>query len=401
MKKVTHIAWNDIRIEFSDRSALVFFLILPLVFTSALGTALNNGNSGGGDNRVPVALVDADGSTLSQQLATTLSASTVIRTITATAAEGEELLADESVAAVLTVPAGFAEGLRGGQQVALRLRSAPNDTQTLLVNEEVRAAASRLGNAATAALASVAEAEKVRPFASAAAREAYFQQGREMASAILAQVPAAIETTQAATTNPQTAEGFEQSSPGQLVTWVLIALIGAAEVFVNERLGGTLRRLVVMPMRKATILIGKITGRLTLGLIQMALLIGFGAFALGVNWGRSPLALVLVIVSFGLSAVAPGVLLATFAKTRSQAAGLTVLFSMLTAALGGAWWPMEITPPAYQTAVKVLPTTWAMRGLTDVIVRGTDVSGVLPEVAMLLGFAAVFLGVGIWRFRYE
>ncbi len=401
MKKILHIAWNDIKIEFSDRSTLVFFLILPLVFTSVLGTALNGGNSSGGDNRVPVALVDADGTALSQRLVTVLSASTVVRAIPATTAKGDELLAEESVAAVLTVPAGFAAGLLGGQQVAIRLRSAPNDTQALLVSEEVRAATAQLGNAITVALVSVAEAEKVRPFANTAARDAYLEQGLALASEILAQPPARIETTRAPETNPQTAEGNEQSSPGQLVTWVLITLIGAAEVFVNERLGGTLRRLVVMPIRKATILIGKITGRMALGLIQMALLIGFGAFALGVNWGRSPLALVLVLVSFGLSAVALGVLLATFAKTRSQAAGLTVLFSMLTAALGGAWWPMEVTPPAYQAAVKVLPTTWAMRSLTDVIVRGVGVSGVLTEVVVLLGFAAVFLTVGIWRFRYE
>jgi len=99
--------------------------------------------------------------------------------------------------------------------------------------------------------------------------------------------------------------------------------------------------------------------------------------------------------------VAFGVLLGTLAKTSSQANWLAISTGMLMAALGGAWWPMEITPKLYQQVVKVLPTTWAMSGFTDVVVRGQGVSSILPEVGILLAFAAVFFAVGIWRLRYE
>jgi ABC-2 type transport system permease protein len=77
------------------------------------------------------------------------------------------------------------------------------------------------------------------------------------------------------------------------------------------------------------------------------------------------------------------------------------MFSMILAALGGAWWPLEITPAVYQATVKVLPTTWAMTGLTDVIVRGKGVVDILPAAGILLGFAVVFFLIGIWRLRYE
>jgi ABC-2 type transport system permease protein len=62
---------------------------------------------------------------------------------------------------------------------------------------------------------------------------------------------------------------------------------------------------------------------------------------------------------------------------------------------------MEVTPTYYQQAVRVLPTTWAMAGFTDVIVRGQGVAGILPEVGVLLAFAAVFFAVGVWRLRFE
>jgi len=51
--------------------------------------------------------------------------------------------------------------------------------------------------------------------------------------------------------------------------------------------------------------------------------------------------------------------------------------------------------------VKILPTTWAMQGTLDLVLRGQGLAGILPEAGVLLGFAAVFFGVGIWRFRYE
>ena len=91
----------------------------------------------------------------------------------------------------------------------------------------------------------------------------------------------------------------------------------------------------------------------------------------------------------------------SISKQATAVTGLTTLFAMLLAALGGAWWPLEITPQSYQLAVQALPTTWAMSGFGDVIVRGQGVGGVACESAVLLGFAALFFLVGALRFRCE
>jgi ABC-2 type transport system permease protein len=120
-----------------------------------------------------------------------------------------------------------------------------------------------------------------------------------------------------------------------------------------------------------------------------------------VQWARSPLALAAIMVSFALAAVALGVMLGAFARTRSQAGGMVILFAMLLSALGGAWWPLEITPPIYQTTVRILPTTWAMEGFNNVLVRGADLSMVLPQVGVLWLFAVVFFAVGVKRLRFE
>ncbi|HUT15876.1 MAG TPA: hypothetical protein VMY98_06490 [Anaerolineae bacterium] len=47
----------------------------------------------------------------------------------------------------------------------------------------------------------------------------------------------------------------------------------------------------------------------------------------------------------------------------------------------------------------MLPTTWAMRAYTELLARGADVAGILPEACVLFGFAVLFVVVGMLRFR--
>ena len=400
LRQIIAIAWNDAQIEFSDRSTLVFFLLLPLIFTAILGTTSGMSNDTAA-TRYPLLVVDDDQSELSAGVLTALENSPTVRPVLAADwAAGTAALDEGEASALLHIPAGFGAQLLAGQPAELPFQMAPNNNQAIAVQQAARTAVQQVGRASQLALASAQTAAEIRPFADPSAEQAYVAQGLAMAQEMLAEprVTAVVTQNDLAQRIPT---GFEQASAGQLVTWVLITLIGTAQVFVAERSMGTLRRLFTMPLGKATVLLGKVSGRLALGLLQMALLIVGGAWLFGVNWGQSPLALGVMVVSFGLAAVALGVMLATFIQTPQQANGLTIMFSMVLAALGGAWWPLEVTPTGYQTAVQVLPTTWAMRGFTDVIVRGQGVAGIGLEAAVLCGFALLFFAIGVWRFRYE
>ena len=74
---------------------------------------------------------------------------------------------------------------------------------------------------------------------------------------------------------------------------------------------------------------------------------------------------------------------------------------MVMALMGGCWYPLELFPQAVQNIVKILPTTWAMHGLLDIVLRGQGLTSILPVAGVLLGFSAVFFTIGIWRFKYE
>jgi ABC-2 type transport system permease protein len=133
----------------------------------------------------------------------------------------------------------------------------------------------------------------------------------------------------------------------------------------------------------------------------MFMLVIIGVLLLKVPWGQDPLALLLLLVSFGLAAVAMGTMLGTFTRTPSQANGLSIALGMVMGLLGGCMWPLEMFPPVVANVVKILPVTWAMMGMTQLAVYNASLVQILPYAGILLGFSLVFFVVGVWRFRYE
>lgn len=400
MKKIFAIAWKDIRMRFTNRTELLFFLILPLGFTFLLGGL--SFSSGEGDPGLALLVVDEDASARSAEFVTVLERSESVRVEVLPRAEAEQRFEDESLAALLLIPTGFEQALLSGQPADLELRKAPNDLNALALEQSVRAAAGSAGRAVGIANASLAEAEQLRPFADPAERLAYFDAGLAQAQQQLDSAPVRLQVTQPAI--PSDSNGYDpgaQASTGQMVTWVFIPLLGTSEMFAFERARGTLRRLLSTPTRSATFLLGAISGQLAQAIVQMALLLGFGAWVMHINLGSSPAGLVVSLLAFALAAVALGTTLGAFTKTESQAGGLSIMLGMSMALLGGCWLPLELFPGAVRTAVHILPTTWIMQALTDLTMRGQGLVEILPEAGVLFGFAAVFFVIGIWRFRYE
>ncbi|MCA9982458.1 MAG: ABC transporter permease, partial [Anaerolineales bacterium] len=83
------------------------------------------------------------------------------------------------------------------------------------------------------------------------------------------------------------------------------------------------------------------------------------------------------------------------------ARNLSIMVGMTMGMLGGCWWPLELFPEWMRTAVHIFPTTWAMNGLMDLLIRNAGVADVALNTAVLLGYALVFGLIGVWRMRFE
>jgi ABC-2 type transport system permease protein len=112
-------------------------------------------------------------------------------------------------------------------------------------------------------------------------------------------------------------------------------------------------------------------------------------------------ALTLMVLAFVLVTTSMGLTLATVVETSAQADALASLVVMAISALGGAWWPLSATPQWMRLLGHLFPTAWAMDGFKDIIIGSQSIAGILPEFGALLGFAVLFLTIGLLRFRYQ
>lgn len=397
MKKILAIIRKDLRLRFTGPAEWLFFLILPILFTVILA----GGTGASSDNRIRLVVADRAGSPLSAELIAALGKSEAVRPEVLPLSQAEAQFAQRRVSAVLVIPPDFdCSHLEQGAS-ALELRQQPNNMNALVAYRAVQAVIGRLGSAADIARDSVAEAERIRPFESAAARQAYFDAALAAAQEKMAAAPDRLSVEQGATPDQIEYDPRANSSAGQLITWVFIPLLGISGLFAYERQRGTLRRLLTTPTGKATYLLGAITGQVLTALVQMLLLVGFAMAVLHLNWGHSPAALAAILVTSALAAAALGTTLGTLVKSEGQANGLSWMLGMVMALLGGCWYPAELFPQLVRTAAKILPTSWAMQGMLDIVLRGQGLAGVLPEAGVLLGFAVAFFAVGVGRFRYE
>ncbi len=397
MQKIITIILKDLRIRFSNPVEWLFFLILPIFFSFIIG----GGTGGPTDSRVGFYVVDEAQTSLSANLIDTLNASTSVHPMLKAKQEALKDLDERKISAVLLLPAGLDWEAVGEGLQSIELRQLAGSTNAIVVQQGVQAAIGEVSSAVQIARFSTDQAEKMVGFGSQAEREAWFAQALTSAQTSLQSAPDRVRQTVAAVPDKIPYDAKTNSSIGQMITWVFIPLIGLSAMFAYERQIGTLRRLLTSPTSKAVYLGGTIIGQVLTALLQMTILVAFGKFVLHVNWGNSVLAISMMLVSSSLAAAALGTMLGTLVKTESQANGLSVMVGMVMAMLGGCWYPLELFPQAVQQAVRVLPTTWTMQGMLDIALRGQGPAGVLLEMTVLLGFAAVFFLVGIWRFKYE
>lgn len=196
--------------------------------------------------------------------------------------------------------------------------------------------------------------------------------------------------------------GSEHAVPGTMVMFVLLVSFttGAISLAIQRR-AGTLRRLAFAPMARESIVAGKWAARWLLALLQTGYAMIVGSLAFDVRWGEHLGAILFLMACYTALAAGLGVLLGNFARTEKQVIGSGVVASNLLAALGGCWWPIEVTPQWAQTLALATPTGWAMDALHKLISFGMPVSSILPHAAAMLASALAAGWLIARRFRFE
>jgi ABC-2 type transport system permease protein len=352
---------KDLRVFLRDRWALAFSGIMPIVVITVIAQGLI-GRHGPG---LLVPVVDEDGGPVARTFAKLLGEHADVREVSR--AEAERLVgrANQAAAAIVFPPHLSKQYLQGRSSEILMLTdpaSAPDLQATkmllLLVDKEA------------AALADPFAEERIT------LREQNLTGHR-------------LAVTE-----------FEQRVPGFALMFVLLAVIfGTAVTMHDERDWGTVARLLVAPGGFTRILLGKLAARFVVGFVQMLALLAWGHWMFGVSLGSSPWGFLALTAAAVFAVVAAGMLVAGLARTREQTLLLGLALVMVLSGLGGCWWPLWVQADWMRIVSPAVFTTWAMRGLNDLILRQRGLDAMAVPVAALVGYGAAMLALGLWLFR--
>lgn len=171
--------------------------------------------------------------------------------------------------------------------------------------------------------------------------------------------------------------------------------------FLRERSQGTMERLLATPATRPEIIVGYLAGLGLFALLQVAIIVAFTIWVLQVRYSGSLALLLLIIGLLALVGVSMGILASTFARNEFQVIQFIPIVIIPQALLAGMIWAIEDMPAYLQPLAYAMPLTYANRALRDVMLKGENLSAILPDLLIMVVFCLFFVGLGSLTLRRE
>jgi ABC-2 type transport system permease protein len=193
---------------------------------------------------------------------------------------------------------------------------------------------------------------------------------------------------------------FEFIAPGMMMMTVMMSVMtGLPGAITMERELGTLDGVMVAPINRLSIILGKTLAQMARGLLQGIIIMLLAVTLFGVTIHGSIL-LVFGLLLLGVySFVGLGITLTSIAKDQETATMImtTVMFPMMF--LSGIFFPIKMMPGFMQTISSFLPLTYASDAMRKVMVLGADVTQISADLLVLVVFGGVMLAIAEPLFR--
>ena len=352
-----------------DPPSLIMAVMMPIIFIFLFGYAVNTDV----DN-IKMAVLDMDKSTESRELVSKFAASNYFIPSVYVKNRGEiETLIDRGdVKSALVIPSGFSKTVRGF-----------GDSSIQLIIDGVDPTTARTALQSGFLLSTNYSLQISSP-------------GQNMQNPLMG-AGGLVRTK--VWYNPNL-ESSKFTIPG-LIGLIMqnITVMLTAFSLVREKEKGTMELLMVTPIRPVELIIGKMVPYIFIGTIDFLIALSFGTYWFDVPIQGSLILLVLLGIIFVMCSLAIGMLISTVAQTQAQAMQMAMLFILPSVLLSGFVFPRESMPIPIQLAGYAIPLTYFLRILRGIILKGSGLTILVDDVAVLLLFGILLLAVASMGFN--
>ena len=348
-----------------DPRTLYLALVMPVVLLFLFGYGVSFDM-----DRIPLAVADRDGTPASRELVRAVTAPGELALVGgADPEEAEALFQRGDAKAVLVVERGYAEAVARREQVPVQLlvdAADPTVANQILQKAEglVRAESRRLSGTDLAGRAPPIQV-KVWTRYNPAGRSALF-----MVPGLAAYILA--------------------------ITAVLLTALTVA----GEWERGSMEQLFASPVGRLEIVLGKLLPYLVLGMVELQLVVAFGAAVFDVPIAGSAALLFVIGFFFLVGMLGQGLLISVVTKNQlvaTQAGTLSALLpSML---LSGMIFPLENMPLPLQALSRVIPARYLVHALRGTMLKGNGLDVLWPDLLAVVLFAVAIVALATARFR--
>jgi ABC-2 type transport system permease protein len=400
---ILRIAWKDLKITFRDRTALLLMLAAPLALT--FGLALIAGKMSGDTQpafqHIPVAIVNLDGGKIGAQLVDAMGSpdlKELVSPLPAVSVSAARTLVDaDKAAAAVIIPAGFTDSITGVSTQNQPIEVYANPSQEISASIITAVAESFAQQVALGRVSGAVAVEQMLAdgrISPAQAANAGLRAGERAVQKQEASSFLRLASTAQDTSPDKPFDAMAFFAPSMAIVFLMFTVSSGARSLLAEKENGALARLASAPIRKASILGGKMLGMYLTAIAQMAILLAANSLLFGVKLG-DPFAVAVLVAALAAAASGWGMLLAAVARTANQVNSLGSALMLTFGILGGAFLPIANMPDWFQWISKITPTAWGMEGFLALSL-GDPLSTMTNWIAALGGMAAVLFAISVW-----
>jgi ABC-2 type transport system permease protein len=422
---LTALVRKDLKLFMGDRRALILSLAAPIVIGAFFGF-LFSGDGKKDTAKIPVVLVDLDASVLSRAVGAKLAEDKLLMVRPETEAQARESVQKGKATAAVVLPRGFGESAANaffsslgkpevtvfydpshGMEMGL-LRGLLTQAAMEVVSREMftgdtgRTAVKRsLAGLDTSGVSSAEKAPLQDLLRSVDRWNAQQSAAPEQQRSGGVNLPYTLKEEPITAGSGIAYNGYAHSFGGMGVQFILFMGIDAGVALLVLRRSGTWQRLRAAPLGRRGILLARALSAAILATGILLVIFAAARLLFGVRIQGSFTGFLGVTIAFALMTATFGLLIAALGRTPEAARGLAIFGTLIMVMLGGAWIPSFVFPAWLQRATLLVPTRWAMDGLDAMTWRGLGFSAAVGPMAVLLGFAALFGILALWRFPFE
>ncbi|HEX9728332.1 MAG TPA: ABC transporter permease [Gemmatimonadales bacterium] len=184
---------------------------------------------------------------------------------------------------------------------------------------------------------------------------------------------------------------------GVILSLTLVAVTSMA--IVRERERGSLEQLIVTPLSRLDLMLGKIAPYVLVGYVQVTVVLLAGRLVFGVPISGNIALFYLITLGFIVATLGVGLFVSTVARTQQQALQMSFFFVLPNILLSGFMFPREAMPQLAQWLGLVLPLTHYLEVLRGILLKGLSLGNLWHQVVALLLFAVGFIVLSTRRFH--